>query len=249
MHAVREAVMARSKAATRTRGELEDEIEHLTRRVEELRQQIDEERDLVTRMTENVEDADGVIEHWKEAFEMVLTDDNKWSWGPYLKEAAECKIDLEWQRKEHNALVQKHNDLVRKWNMKMLGGQPVGRPLGASRAQIAQVLELRNDGMSLRAIADETSLGLNTVRTIVDKKHNVGRAARRARQLMRKMHTQADEAWEVEAWEIPRDKGAKQKARKFKRQKQTLDALPKQAQRVVEEGRALIKEAKGLGRS
>jgi hypothetical protein len=35
---------------------------------------------------------------------------------------------------------------------------------------------------------------------------------------------------------------------RWKRQKRTGDAIPKRAQRVVEEGRALIKEAKGLGR-
>jgi hypothetical protein len=54
---------------------------------------------------------------------------------------------------------------------------------------------------------------------------------------------------EEEAWEIEREPDARQRASKFKRQKRTIDALPKQAQRVVEEGRALIKEAKGLGRA
>jgi hypothetical protein len=181
---------------------------------------------------------------------MVLNDDGVWTWGPYVMESQKCKIELEWQRKEHNALVQNHNDLVRKWNhahcVKVLGGQPVGRPLAASEAQIVQVLNLRNAGMSLRAIADETSLGLNTVRTIIDKKRNAGRVARRAHMLMRK-----DEitGLEEEAWEIEREPDARQRASKFKRQKRTIDALPKQAQRVVEEGRALIKEAKGLGRA
>ena len=35
----------------------------------------------------------------------------------------------------------------------------------------------------------------------------------------------------------------------WKRQRRTRDALPKQAQRIVEDGQALIKEAKGLGKS
>jgi hypothetical protein len=52
-----------------------------------------------------------------------------------------------------------YNELARKWNYKILGGQAVGRPLAASEAQIA----LRDAGMSLRTIAEETSLGLNTV--------------------------------------------------------------------------------------
>jgi hypothetical protein len=49
----------------------------------------------------------------------------------------------------------------------------VGRPLAASEAQCATVLKLHKAGTSLRAIAEETSLGLRTVRTIVDgrKRH------------------------------------------------------------------------------
>ena len=35
---------------------------------------------------------------------------------------------------------------------------------------------------------------------------------------------------------------------RWKRQRRTGDALPRQAQRVVEQGHALLKEAKGLGR-
>jgi hypothetical protein len=235
-------------ASNKRIGELEDEIKARDRRIEDLRTEIDEQRDLISRLREHAEDYDQCIERWCETFGMQMTDDGAWTWGPYVEESTKCRIELEWQRKEHNDLVQQHNDLVRKWNMKLLGGQPVGRPLGASPAQIAQVLELRNDGMSLRSIETTTSLSLSTVRTIVDKKHNAGRARRRAGQLMGRIHKQAKEKWEAEEWEIPREKDAKQKASKFKRQKQTLDALPKQAQRVVEDGRALIKEAKGLGK-
>jgi hypothetical protein len=41
----------------------------------------------------------------------------------------------------------------------------VGRPLEASEAQRAQVLKLRKGSMLLRAIAEEVSLGLQTVRS------------------------------------------------------------------------------------
>jgi hypothetical protein len=41
----------------------------------------------------------------------------------------------------------------------------------------------------------------------------------------------------------------RQQIARWKRQKRTGDALPRQAQRVVAEGRELIKEAKGLGRA
>jgi DNA-binding CsgD family transcriptional regulator len=62
--------------------------------------------------------------------------------------------------------------------------QPVGRPLAASEAQQATVRRLRKAGKSLRWIAEETSLGLNTVRTIVGKveqrrEHNRRTADRR----------------------------------------------------------------------
>jgi hypothetical protein len=41
----------------------------------------------------------------------------------------------------------------------------------------------------------------------------------------------------------------RQRIARWKRQKRAGDALPRQAQRVVAEGRDLIKEAKGLGRA
>jgi hypothetical protein len=56
----------------------------LARRVfVELRREIDEQRDLVRRMEENVEDAGSVIEGWRETFEMELTADGCWTWKPF----------------------------------------------------------------------------------------------------------------------------------------------------------------------
>jgi uncharacterized coiled-coil protein SlyX len=54
--------------------ELEDEIKHRDRRIEELRCEIDELRDLVRRMEEDVEDAASTLERWKETFDMVEVD-------------------------------------------------------------------------------------------------------------------------------------------------------------------------------
>ena len=180
---------------------------------------------------------------------MEQAEDDKWSWGPFVREAYEWRHTADQHRNEHNALVAKHNELARKWNAKLVGGQPVGRPLGASETQIKTVLEMRERGTSLRNIAEETGLGLNTVRTVVDKKRDVGRAARRSKMLLRRLRANADIGWETEEYEIERTPEDRQRAIKFKRQKRVIDALPKQAQRVVEEGRALIKEATGLGRS
>jgi hypothetical protein len=200
---------------TQSIGAVEDEIKQRDERIEELRQEIDELRELVRRMEENVDDAANTIEAWKETFDMVEVDGG-WTWEPF------------WQ--EHNALVDSHNDLVRRWNkyLPLINGrsQPVGRPLGASAAQVTQVRRLRKAGRSLRWIAEEMSLGLNTVRTIVSKDNGTDRTSRR----------------EQERIDLRRQQLA------WKRQKRTGDALPKRAQRVVEEGRALLKEAKGLGR-
>jgi hypothetical protein len=196
--------------------ELEDEIKHRDRRIEELRCEIDELRDLVRRMEEDVEDGIGVTDSWAETFDMVQTEDGRWAWAPF------------WD--ERNATIDRLNDLVRRWNkaVPIINGraQPVGRPLAASEAQVAQVQRLRKAGRSLRGIAEETSLGLPTVRTIVAKAAGTDRTSKREQQRI-------DLRREQLAW---------------KRQRRDGDALPRRAQRVVEEGRALLKEAKGLGR-
>jgi uncharacterized coiled-coil protein SlyX len=146
--------------------ELEDEIKHRDRRIEELRCEIDELRDLVRRMEEQVEDSDNVIERWKEAFDMVETESGSWTWAPF------------WD--EWDALIERHNDLVRRWNKFVPliindGRRPVGRPLAASEEERDRVLRLRKAGKSLRAIAEEAEVGLSTVRTIIDKTNGTRR--------------------------------------------------------------------------
>jgi hypothetical protein len=194
--------------------QLQDEIKQRDRRIVELREEIDDLRDLVRRMEENVEDADNTIERWAETFGMVLTDDG-WTWK------------LFWE--EHNQIIDEYNNLVARWNrfVPMLNLQNVGRPLAASEAQCVRVLKLRKLGMSLRGIAEETNLGLATVRTIIDKQHRNDRTAKRHR---------------------ARIEPDRQRLARWKRQRRTGDSLPKQAQSVVDDGRALITEAKGLGR-
>jgi hypothetical protein len=196
-------------------GALQDEIKARDRRIEELRREIDDLRDLVRRMEEQVEDAGNVIERWKEAFQMEMTESGSWTWGPF------------WE--ERDQMVRTHNDLVDRWNrfVPLINRQPVGRPLAASEAQCATVLKLRKAGKSLRDVAEETNLGLNTVRTIVDKGKGTDRATRKHRARIEK---------------------DRQKAISWKRRKRTGDALPGQAQHTFDEGKALLKEAKGLGR-
>jgi hypothetical protein len=196
---------------------VDERIKERDRRIAELRDEVDELRDLVQRLREHAEDYDNVIEQWKEAFQMTETDGGGWTWEPF------------WQ--EHWATINDYNAIVRDWNkyLHLINGrtQPVGRPLAASEAQVARVLKLHKAGKSLRGIVDETSLGLNTVRTIVGKANGTDRTTKHHRARI----------------EIDRAQIASQK-----RQRRTGAALPRQAQRVVEEGQALIKEAKGLGR-
>jgi hypothetical protein len=185
-------------------------------RISELRDEIDELRDLVSRLREHAEESDACIESWKETFDMVQTESGGWTWSPF------------WE--EHNQLIQDYNDLVRYWNkyLPRINGEPrnVGRPLAASEAQVAHVRKLRKAGASLREIADDTSLGFRTVRTIVEQANGTDRTTKKHRGRL-------DISGAVVRW---------------KRQKRTGQYLPKRAQTIVEKGEALIREAKGLGK-
>jgi hypothetical protein len=137
--------MAKKKRST---GELEDELKARDRRIEELRAEIDEDRDLIRRLREHAEEYSESIESWCEAFGMVMTESGGWTWEPF------------WE--EHNKLVEDYNELVRLWNryLPRINREPrnVGRPLAASEAQCAEVLRLRKQGRSLRGIVDDTTL-------------------------------------------------------------------------------------------
>jgi hypothetical protein len=200
-------------------GELEDELRVRDRRIEELRREIDEQRDLIKRMEENAEDYANVIERWKEAFDMTQTESGSWTWKPF------------WD--EHNTLIDDYNALVREWNkyLPVINGrpQPVGRPLQASETQQAEVRKLHKNGTSLREIAETLTLGLQTVRTIVDRNNGNDRTMRKYRGRFERIDNRTQ-------------------ALRWKRQKRTGDSLPRRAQRVVEDARDLLKEAKGLGK-
>jgi hypothetical protein len=215
MHTAQEGMVAEKQ----TIGALKDEIKHRDRRIEELRREIDEQRDLIRRMEEHAENYCNDIEAWKETFDMVETERGTWTWAPF------------WQQRAD--LVADYNDLVRKWNryLPLINGhgRPVGRPLAASEAQCDAVLKLRRQGYSLRGIAEETSLGLNTVVTIVSKSNGSDRTTKKHRARLERI----DPSRHTLRW---------------KRQHHTGENLPRRAQATAKEGRTLIKEAKGLGR-
>jgi hypothetical protein len=194
-------------------GELEDEIKHRDRRIEELRQEIDEQRDRIRRFEEHAEDYCACMESWAEAFGMEMTDSGGWTWKPF------------WD--EHNKLVDDYNDLVRDWNkyLPLINREtnPVGRPLGATEAQVDEVIKLRKRGMSLRAIADEVEIGLNTVRTIVDRANGTDRATRR-----RWERVHPGEQWQGRSYQPISRIDIRAEIIKHKRQKRSGATLPRQ---------------------
>ena len=202
--------------------ELEADLRHRDDQIKELRQEHSQAVDLVDEMREHVEGANELVESWIEAFGMELDESGMYDFGRDLL------VD------QHSKLIEKHNKLLREWN-KFVGEynntvapRDLGRPLQASDAQIKEVRKLRKRGASLRAIADQTSLGLSTVRTIVGKDAGTDRPGKRAN-LLRKR-------------EINRLRAAEYRA-----QKRTRDQLPRRITETRTRGEELVKAAKGLG--
>jgi hypothetical protein len=146
------------------------EIAHLRDRIIELRGELDKERNLIAAMREHIERAheqversNRTIKRWIDGFEMAFADKG-WAWRNDLIE-------------RYNDLRNKYNQLAKKWN-RYIGSfkipQAVGRPLRASEVQRAQVRKLRKAGHTLRDIANETNLSLQTIRTILGQKGGVG---------------------------------------------------------------------------
>ena len=129
--------------------------------------------------------------------------------------------------KENWELVDEYNDLVKRWNRAVpisnAGSQDVGRPLAASDARIAVVLRLHKAGKSLRGIADETSLSLRTVRRPRARcgSHHQGTARE--------------------------DRGRQASAGALEGAEADRRCAAQQVQAVIETGKALVQEAKGLG--
>ena len=94
------------------------------------------------------------------------------TFGPFLDAHEELRL-------QNAALVRKWNAAVDDFNSAVPQPRNVGRPLAASDAQCATVLKLRKTGTSLRDIAAETSLGLWTVRTIIDNRAGTDRTSRK----------------------------------------------------------------------
>ena len=150
--------------------ELEELLRRRDERITELLQERDRERETVAKLRDFFDDRNGLIDQWIEAFNMVPNENGDWSLSEYHRDCDEIvekylKLQRDWNRfvKEYNAIV-----APTKRNF--------GRPLAASPVQKKDVLKRRGAGQSLQFIADETGLGFQTVRTIIDKQSGVDRA-------------------------------------------------------------------------
>lgn len=201
--------MAQSK-----RG-LEDALGERDRRIADLKAELEQERDLIHRLSEQVKDANDLIDRWIQGFEMVLNERGLWDWnsdtvGGYEWAERWSKLVREW-----NKFVPEYNAVVRPRN--------IGRPLLASEAQCAEVLKLHKAGKSLRGIAEETNLGLQTVRTIIGQRKRTDRTS------IKHLERIDPERARMKMWLA---------------KKQMRDRLPKQIHELRETGDKLLKETK-----
>ena len=204
-------------------SKLEDDLKTARRdiklkdeRIEELRREVDDTRELLREMEEHVSDRDAYLEGWISAFGMVLNDKDEWTWDNFVQ-AYRKNID------DYEDLRADYNKLVGRFNRNIARVQPVGRPLAASEAQESVVLKRHKAGKSLRDIADETSLGLRTVRTIIGRANGSDRTTAQRRLRL-----------------DPEAKPASLLA-----QKRSIDSLPKRATTLLNDGKELLKAAKG----
>jgi multidrug resistance efflux pump len=200
-------------------AELEDDLKQRDLRVKGLRADLDKAEALISEMREQVEDVDGVIEAWIEAFRMVQGDNGNWNYDEWTANCVEYRERYIELLKDWNRFVPLYNAAVAPQQRNF------GRPLGADKAQRAAVLKLHAKGTSLRGIAEELELGVRTVRTIVDQRDGVDRTT--VKHLARIDPDRKEEA----LWR------AHSRVRK---------TLPQRINATLAKGRELVKQAKGL---
>jgi len=201
--------------------ELKSDLRYRDDQIKELREENHRVRELNDEMGEGIESGNELIQSWIEVFELEQNEDGVYVFNPGLL------LD------QHSKLFEEHEKLLREWN-KFVGQynatidpQGIGRPLQASDTQVTEVRGLRKAGASLRGIAEETGLGIRTVRTIVGKDAGTDRASKRTNRLRKR--------------EIDRLRAAHHRA-----QKRTRDQLPKRIDQTLKRGQELIKASKGL---
>jgi hypothetical protein len=81
-----------AKERRRSVGELTDEVKLLKQRNEELRKEIDDQRELIAELREHAEDFVNYLEAWRDTFGMVETDGG-WTWEPWWNERKQLIAD------------------------------------------------------------------------------------------------------------------------------------------------------------
>ena len=168
-------------------------------------------------MEEHLQDGDVYLEDWISTFGMVKNADDYWRWDDFV-DRHKKNID------DYEELRAKYNKLVGRFNKHIARLQPIGRPLGASEAQEADVVKRHKRGESLRNIAEETNLGLRTVRTIVGRANGTDRTTVRRRMRL----------------------GLEPKPVSDLSRQRSIKALPRRVNALLNDKAELLKEAKGL---
>jgi hypothetical protein len=199
-------------------ADLKDELRQRDARISELKDESDEQRDQIQRLAARVQEYDEAIEAWKHCFEMVPNEAGVWVWSRSFVEGDEWYEKYSSLLKKWNTFIAEYNGLIRKRN--------VGRPLAASETQCATVRRLHKAGKSLRDIADETNLGLSTVRTIVGQINGTDRTTLK---------------------HLTRIDPERARAKVWKSKLQQRNALPQRIHELQKNGARLLKEVKGIG--
>jgi chromosome segregation ATPase len=157
-------------------ADLERELRLKDERINELKDEIDQGRELIRRMSEHTEEHDEQLEDFITTFGLEVNADGKYTNGEFLS-GYRTLVD------QYEDLRLRYNKLVGSFNRNIAMVQPVGRPLAASEAQQAQIIRHHKMGKSPRWIAEEMTLSRRAVTTIIEKHHGTDRttAGRRTR--------------------------------------------------------------------
>jgi predicted transcriptional regulator len=207
--------------------QLEDLLKQRDHTILELRAERDAAYALVAEMKEQIQDARENRERWIDAFNMVRNDKGKWEWSEQMTH----EIHQSMRTSNELALIrQRWDEIVPKYNAAVAPKlRNLGRPLQASKAQRADVLARRKAGQSLRSIADDTNLGLQTVRTILDVNCGVDRSR-----------------WARLRRNAPLDKMERLEQAKLRRLLRARLTLPAAINAIEGEAAELLQRAKGL---
>ena len=158
-----------------TVADLERELQLRDERIHELKDEIDETRDLLRRMEEHVQEGDEEFEHFITVFDMEEDADGMWRWSKFFDEHYALED-------RHDDLITRYNKLVHRFNRNIARVNPVGRPIAASEAQQEQIARHHKAGKSARWIAEEMTLSRRTVTTVIDKLDGTDRTTAKHRQ-------------------------------------------------------------------